>query len=297
MKGKKRACIALGLARSRGKPAPPPMSIPARTPLLFRPLLLPPGHLNRTAAAIPRHYHLRHPPPPPDRLSLTHPILSKLESCTPDLAHFNQIHARAVATGLCDDAFAASRLIKFLTCRLETPDLRRAALLLSQVQHPDVFAYNLLLQAFSRSSTPLQSVDFYRDLLCRGLRPNGYSLCFLLACCARGLALREGRQVHGHLCKMGLDFETYAGTSLVHMYGECGDLMHARHLFDEMPHRTGVSWSAMVGAYATCGCLVEALRLFREMLRACIEVTNSAAVSALCACAKLGDLVLGRMNK
>lgn len=241
---------------------------------------------------------LLHPPPPPTRLTLNHRLLRHLETCPPDLTSFNQIHAQIVAAGMFLDTFAASRLLKFLTHRLDPPDLPRAAKLFSQIRRPDLFSYNLLLQAFCRSLLPLRSFIFYRDLLRRGLRPNGYTLCFLLGCCSAAAAasLREGLQVHGHFAKMGLVRRClYAGTALVQFYGDSGDPDLARKMFDEMSTRNEISWGVLVMAYADRGRLDDALNVLEKMTKLGIQPCNSAIVFILCACAKLGELFLGRM--
>ncbi|CAA7388291.1 unnamed protein product [Spirodela intermedia] len=194
------------------------------------------------------------------------------------------------------DTFAASRLLKFLTHRLDPPDLPRATKLFSQIRHPDLFSYNLLLQAFCRSLFPLRSFIFYRDLLRRGLRPNGYTLCFLLGCCSAAAALREGRQVHGHFAKMGLLRRClYATTALVQFYGDSGDPDIARKMFDEMNSRSEISWGVLVMAYAERGRLDDALKVLEEMTKLGIQPCNSTIVFILCACAKLGELFLGKM--
>lgn len=208
---------------------------------------------------------------------------------------FNQIHAQMIVSGMSRDAFPASRLLKFTTATLDTPHIPLTNLILSQIQGPDVYSYNLMIRAFSLSCHPLTSLSLYHNLLFQGLHPNEYTLCFLLTCCANAFALREGRQVHVHLIKHGFEHRVFAATSLIHMYGNCQTLPDALQLFEEMPQRSEVTWGAMIDACVAHGELIKGLQLLVEMSCLRVEASNATLVTALCACGEMGDFGLGRM--
>lgn len=68
------------------------------------------------------------------------------------------------------------------------------------------------------------------------------------------------------------------------MYSKCGYLQYAHHLFDEMPVRNVVSWTALVSGYAQCGGRgVECFRLFSDMLFEC-RPNEFAFASVLVSC-------------
>lgn len=83
-------------------------------------------------------------------------------------------------------------------------------------------------------------------------------------------------------------------TAMVSSLAQSGDLGIARQMFDEMPHRDHVAWSAMVAGYTQCGRSREALNLFRLMQEEGVGVSESTMVSVLSACAHLGALDHGR---
>ncbi|KAF8401278.1 hypothetical protein HHK36_012211 [Tetracentron sinense] len=200
-----------------------------------------------------------------------------------------------ITTGMFRNVFAASRLLIISSFNFDPPNISLAYVLFSQIQKPDVYSYNIIIKATSQSPNPLNSFPFYHKMLLQGLHPNEYTFCFLLTSCAHGLALQEGHQIHAHFITYGFDIGVYASTSLVHMYSECGDLSDAFGVFDEMRHRSDVTWSVMVDAYISRGLLIDGLQLFEEMMSLGVKDSNAVLVSALCACAKVQDLVLGRM--
>lgn len=84
-------------------------------------------------------------------------------------------------------------------------------------------------------------------------------------------------------------------TSLVSGYSTHGMVDKARSVFDKMPERNAVSWSAMIAGYVRNERPREAIQLFRELKRRAIaELSDAVLVSALNACASLGEYEEGR---
>lgn len=71
--------------------------------------------------------------------------------------------------------------------------------------------------------------------------------------------------LHAHFLKFGLDYDVYALTALVDMYGKMGLLRLARKVFDEMDGKDVPTWNSLIAGYAKSGDLEEALRLFLDM--------------------------------
>lgn len=116
----------------------------------------------------------------------------------------------------------------------------------------------------------------------------------LLHRCALMNDIREGTIVHVHITKMGFHTDPFLANNLITMYVKCGNLMDARLVFDKMPTRNKVSWSAIISGYAENGFADEALVLFYRMRVAGMKPNHYTFVSILQACASLGALNLGR---
>eukprot|EP01018_Ginkgo_biloba_P012918 Gb_21949 [translate_table: standard] len=115
----------------------------------------------------------------------------------------------------------------------------------------------------------------------------------LLQVCIKKKALLEGKLVHAHISGMGFVPDTFLGNSLANMYAICGSLADARRVFDEMPKRDIISWTAMIAAYSKHGHAEEALALFSQMQTTCIKPNQFTFTSVLPACAKLAALEKG----
>lgn len=94
---------------------------------------------------------------------------------------------------------------------------------------------------------------------------KGYNT--LLDECVRQRALREGQRVQSHMIKTLYRPCMYLRTRLMGLYLKSECLEDARQVFDEMPKRTVVPWTAMISGYAQRGYAIDALDLFVRMLR------------------------------
>ncbi|GMH16062.1 hypothetical protein Nepgr_017903 [Nepenthes gracilis] len=89
----------------------------------------------------------------------------------------------------------------------------------------------------------------------------------LLKSCTQLSDLRGGRVVHAHVFKSEFNNDIIICNSILNMYARCGSFHEARKLFDEMPSKDMVTWTAMITAYSQNDRPDEALVLFPQMLR------------------------------
>ncbi|KAF8393868.1 hypothetical protein HHK36_020066 [Tetracentron sinense] len=116
----------------------------------------------------------------------------------------------------------------------------------------------------------------------------------ILQLCIDRKAEKEGRLVHDHLLRNGFDSDLYLNTKLIIFYAKIGDMVAARRLFDKMPERSIVSWTAMVSGYSQNGYLVEALEVFLVMRRSGFKANQFTYGSVLRACTNLLCLEIGK---
>ncbi|KAJ8643113.1 hypothetical protein MRB53_004861 [Persea americana] len=259
---------------------------------------------------------------PPYKYLQNHPSLSLLSTCR-GIQTIKQAHAHFIKTGLHNNQFALSKLIEF--CAISPfGDLSYALIIFNSIHEPNPIIWNTIIRGYSLSPTPILATSFYIRMLLSGVEPNSYTFPFLLKSCAQIPAPDEGKQVHVHVLKLGLDSDAFVHTSLINMYVRCGELdaarrvfdksplrdvvsftaliagyasrgylNDARKLFDEISVRDVVSWNAMISGYAQSDQYKEALEFFEEMLNAKVEPNESTMVSVLSACAHLGSIEIG----
>lgn len=99
-------------------------------------------------------------------------------------------------------------------------------------------------------------------------------------------AFRQGKSVHHRaiITSSASPPDLHLNTKLVIFYSHFGDVAAARRVFDGMPHRSVVSWTAMVSGYAKNSRPQEALDLFAFMLRSGARPNQFTFGSAVRAC-------------
>ncbi|KAK3011091.1 hypothetical protein RJ639_011545 [Escallonia herrerae] len=87
--------------------------------------------------------------------------------------------------------------------------------------------------------------------------------------------------------KYGLHGNVILGSSLVDVYGKCGDMSDSRRMFDEIPYPNAISWNVIVRRYLKAGEEREAVFMFFEMVRTNKMPINHTVSNALVACSSI----------
>ncbi|MCL7027813.1 hypothetical protein MKW94_022984 [Papaver nudicaule] len=135
---------------------------------------------------------------------------------------------------------------------------------------------------YLRESQNSKAGLYILDLIDQGSIKPGYTLYNkLLKKCTQLGKLREGRMVHEHFLKSKLNFDLFTLNTIINMYTKCGNLDDAKKIFDEMPCRDMVTWTALITGYSQNGRPEEALALFPQMIKVGLEPNQFTFASLL----------------
>ncbi|CAK7342884.1 unnamed protein product [Dovyalis caffra] len=112
--------------------------------------------------------------------------------------------------------------------------------------------------------------------------------------CASTGDLRSGIQYHCVAISSGFIANAYVGSSLITFYGKCGDLENAYKVFQEMPVRNVVSWTAIISGFAQEWKVDMCLELYSLMRNSTLKPNDFTFISLLSACTGSGALGQGR---
>ncbi|KAK8482648.1 hypothetical protein V6N13_021164 [Hibiscus sabdariffa] len=252
------------------------------------------------------------------------PYLSLLETKCTSMKDLKKIHAQLIKTGLVKDIIAASRVLAFSAS--PAGDINYASSVFARIEYPNLFAWNVVIRAFSRSSNPEIAISLFIHMLVHSsVEPERLTYPSVFKAYAQlGLAC-YGRQLHGRVIKQGLDRDRFIRNTVIYMYSncgllgeawllfdedmeldvvalnsmvmglaKCGEIGESRKLFDKMPMRNTVSWNSMISGYVRNGKFSEAMELFREMQGEKIQPSEFTMVSLLNASACLGAITQGK---
>ncbi|KAK7343845.1 hypothetical protein VNO77_12911 [Canavalia gladiata] len=116
----------------------------------------------------------------------------------------------------------------------------------------------------------------------------------LLGDCTLRESLNEGRAIHGHQLKNGVDPDSHFWVSLINFYAKCGYPSYARRVLDEMPEQDVVSWTALIQGFVARGDGREGVDLFCEMRKTGIRPNEFTVATCLKACSMCSDVSLGK---
>ncbi|XP_004233109.1 pentatricopeptide repeat-containing protein At3g20730 [Solanum lycopersicum] len=107
-------------------------------------------------------------------------------------------------------------------------------------------------------------------------------------------AHKQGRLVHSHIITTGFPSNVHLGTKLIIFYTMSCDMVSARKMFDKLPERNVVSWTALLSGYSQNGDSQEALNVFVAMHREGVRANQFTYGSVLRACTSMSCIYLGK---
>ncbi|KAG5043790.1 hypothetical protein JHK87_007705 [Glycine soja] len=219
----------------------------------------------------------------PFRLHSAASITTLLKACK-KREHLEQVHACIIHRGLEQDHFLVFLFISRAHTLLST--LSYASSVFHRVLAPSTVLWNTLIKSHCQKNLFSHTLSAFARMKAHGALPDSFTYPSAIKACSGTCKAREGKSLHGSAFRCGVDQDLYVGTSLIDMYGKCGEIADARKVFDGMSDRNVVSWTAMLVGYVAVGDVVEARKLFDEMPHRNVASWNSMLQGFV----KMGDL-------
>jgi pentatricopeptide repeat protein len=216
-----------------------------------------------------------------------------LQACV-DIHAFSeskQVHAHILINGFEENLFLGFKLVSMYAQSGNISDARQV---FDKIHERGVIIWNAIIRGYGRKGLCEEVLRLYYQMQQEGIKPDNFTFPIVLKACAGLSALQEGKEIHHHIIRNGLESDVYVCTALVDMYSKCGGVEAACQVFDQTSKRDVVSWSAMISGLAQNGFANEALTVFHQMQLADIKPNAITMVSVLSACAHLADLQQGK---
>ncbi|MCO5594883.1 hypothetical protein L7F22_048918 [Adiantum nelumboides] len=173
-----------------------------------------------------------------------------------------EIHSEIIKRGLDMDMYVGSTLVDMYA---KCGSLLGSWKVLNGLLVQGPIAWNALLAGYTNHGFWEAAVNCFGSMQQEGVSPVAVTFAHALKACGEGRALTTGQTLHGEMIKRGWEGNLDLCNSLVDFYGKCGFLLEARMLFDLLPVRSSVSWTALVLGYAENGLGDEVLDCFRQV--------------------------------
>lgn len=199
------------------------------------------------------------------------PFVTLLSACAEhgEFELVNQIHDRYL---IGNDQLLQSIPLKNTLINLygKMGELDRALSIFNSIdaRNKSIVTWNAMIGAYCLSSDHLSpAFELLEEMEQCGMRANHITYTSLLTGCANHGNVQLGRRLHERFKRSDLELDSQLQNTLINMYGKCGALVDALHLFDtmDMAARTRVTWISMIHACVKMKHMDKAIQLLVEM--------------------------------
>ncbi|KAJ6804357.1 pentatricopeptide repeat-containing protein [Iris pallida] len=148
--------------------------------------------------------------------------------------------------------------------------------------------WNALLSGFTRNGRSQVSIKQFKWMMLEGVSPNSATIASLLPAYSHSGDLKQAINIHCYLLRMGFLRSVEATTGLIDVYAKVGCLDVAWKLFDGLPVKDFVAWSAIIGGYGAHGRARTAIWLLDRMVGSGVEPNEVTFTSLLYSCSHAG---------
>jgi pentatricopeptide repeat protein len=152
----------------------------------------------------------------------------------------------------------------------------------------NVVSATSLIDGYVEAGRIEEALETYTELGRQGVEPNEFTFASMIKGCAMQDLLEQGAQLHAQVLKTNLISDSFVGSTLVYMYGNCGLISLSLQLFNEIGYRTEIAWNAVINVYAQHGHGWGAIQAFDRMTSSGIRPNHITFVCLLTACSHAG---------
>nr|GEU64017.1 putative pentatricopeptide repeat-containing protein At1g77010, mitochondrial [Tanacetum cinerariifolium] len=142
----------------------------------------------------------------------------------------------------------------------------------------DGVAWNSMIHGYAENGRYLEAVSLFKDMKSGCYGPcdvDVFVLATVFGACSHMLALKLGKVVHAGIIVAGVEFDPVLGSSIVNMYGKCGDLDSASLVLRSLPYPDDFSLTSLISAYCNSGRVDDAKRVFCMKIDLSVALWNS----------------------
>lgn len=223
-----------------------------------------------------------------EKLSL---LFMRNTSKTIRIRECKQIHAKLIVSQYISEIHLTNTLLSLCS---KCGAFDYAHQLFGQMPHKNVVTWTTLISAHVGTGSFRTALSLFNDMLAMDEKPNEHTFSTLLRACCANPALRSvGLQIHGMVIHFGLERHKFAGSSLVNMYFNAGNMLDDACLaFDDLSERDRITWNVMISGFAQLGDFIEVQRLFSEMQEVDgLKPDGGAITSFLKCCSSLDEVM------
>ncbi|PUZ53074.1 hypothetical protein GQ55_5G024000 [Panicum hallii var. hallii] len=165
-------------------------------------------------------------------------------------------------------------------------DTKSAELIFYSMGDKNLCSWNCMISGFVQNNNGWRALQFYRKM--EDCVPSEISIVGIICACTQLRDYRQGKSIHGHVVRSGLQKNVFISASLVDMYCKCGRLDIAVRVFEASAEKSIAGWNSMISAFGFHGHGLRSIELFWKMIDSGTKATRSTFIALLSACSHSG---------
>ncbi|XP_041028189.1 putative pentatricopeptide repeat-containing protein At2g01510 [Juglans microcarpa x Juglans regia] len=202
-----------------------------------------------------------------------------------------QLHAQLICAGYPLNTFLTNHLLNMYS---KCGELDLALKLFDTMPHRNMVSWTAMITGFSQNKRFTEALETFCLMRNACESPTQFAFSSVVRAGAALGWIEFGRQMHCLSLKCSFSYELFVGSNLADMYSKCGSMVEACKVFEEMPCKDEVSWTAMIDGYAKNGDFEEALLAYKRMINDGLVIDQHVLCSTLNACGALKACKFGK---
>ncbi|XP_058090089.1 pentatricopeptide repeat-containing protein At1g71460, chloroplastic [Magnolia sinica] len=178
------------------------------------------------------------------------------------LKHGKEIHGYAVKNRFLPNvSIVTSLMIMYSKCgRLEY-----SRKLFDGMEKRNVISWTAMIDSYLKNGCPYDALGVFRSMQLSKHRPDSVAMARMLAVSGELSSLKLGKEIHGQILKKDLGSVPFVSAAIINMYGRCGEIDKAKFVFNAVPSKGSMTWTAIIEAYGYNDLYRDALDHFNRM--------------------------------
>ncbi|KZV42549.1 pentatricopeptide repeat-containing protein-like [Dorcoceras hygrometricum] len=174
-----------------------------------------------------------------------------------------QLHCLVTKNGLVNsNLFVANSLVDFYSACGSFFDAWES---FNCIPPEDVISWNSMVSVCAGNGYSTDAIEIFREMQFFGKKPSASSFLGFLKLSSATKSLLLGKQIHGSVLKLNLN-TTLLQSSLIDMYGKCGDIESSVAIFESVPERTLECCNCLMSSLLRFGLNEDVIELFGLMV-------------------------------
>ncbi|KAL7605078.1 hypothetical protein Lser_V15G16969 [Lactuca serriola] len=187
------------------------------------------------------------------------PVCEKLKA----LKSGKEIHCFAIKNNFVKQiGVTTSLMMMYSKCGVHNYSIR----LFDHLERRNVISWTVMIESYMESKRFDDAIRVFRSMAVSKHRPDSVAVSRIFRVCSELRAVKLGKELHGHVLKKNFDSIPFVCSEIMKFYGVCGEISDAIRVFEGVPVKGSMTWTAVIEAYGYASCYQEAVGIFNEMM-------------------------------